>query len=79
MSDVPIAPTRRRRHLWAGFLRLLVTVTGGVWWRTRLTSEERLFVGRWRYQIPTPQWANDEMSIEFRNDRTALANGNMLR
>jgi hypothetical protein len=74
MSDVPVAPKNRRRW-WVGLLILLIAVGGGVWWRTRLTPDEQLLVGHWRAMIQMPGSASDEISMEFRRDRTLFCTG----
>ena len=75
MSDVPVA-TKRRRRWWVGLLVLLIAVGGGVWWRTRLTPEEQVLVGRWRTMMQMPGGATrEEVSIEFRGDRTFFGSG----
>lgn len=78
MSEVSVSPKKRRRW-WVGLLVLLIAAGGGVWWCNRLTPEERVLVGRWRYTIQTPQGASDELNIEFRNDRTAHGTEIFLR
>ncbi len=75
MSEVPAAPKRRRRW-WVGLLLLLIAVGGGVWWRTRLTPEEQLLVGRWRAIMQMLGDATrEEVSVEFRGDRTFFGSG----
>lgn len=79
MSEVPVSPTRRRRRWWVGLLVLLIAVGGGVWWRNRLTPEERTLVGRWQCSHRMTSGSIVETVEDIRNDRTLITSGKPYR
>ena len=61
----PILPKKRRR-----WVLVLLACGGAYWWLTRLTPDERVFVGRWKIVIPSEVPPLEKCCIELYSDRT---------
>ena len=65
----PILPKKRRRWVLV-LLAMLLAVGGAYGWLTRLTPDERIFVGRWKSVRPSTVPPAKEVFVELFSDRT---------